>query len=282
MQLPRHPGVCSTAEILSDLDVFETEHRAEDRVVMLLPTAGEKPLTSPRFGLELSDEELKLKPWLIPAVRLSPEEAVNLLTYSPPSIPDALKYGDSFRFWREVSKLLLEMLTRGRFLPSVKPVGDAWHACWKILPAKQKDFGRLEILAASMPPICRAYQAAESEVAPETQELLESFLEWSSDALIRRFLSRQSLSEDLESERNRLRFTEELSWLRGLTRTNSLLEGTKHKLVDLEKRFHLWVDKLVPSSERSALQTCFRLLEPEDTSSDFAEWKVQIFPSLTR
>lgn len=46
-------------------------------------------------------------------------DAINILTSVSESEEGEIKLSDSFLFWREVSKLVLELLTKGQYLPGI-------------------------------------------------------------------------------------------------------------------------------------------------------------------
>ena len=136
--VPLHPHACSVPQLRKDLEVFDIPDAVEHELLISIPSTDEGPIHSPGLLVETqnpSNTPPELRVWRVPALRFAARDAVNLLTYRPPSTPVGLKMDDSFCFWREASKLLLELLTRGRFLPGIARNNSDWHARWRCRPS---------------------------------------------------------------------------------------------------------------------------------------------------
>lgn len=275
--LPLHPRVCTVEQLSADLEAFEVEQVIADELLISLPGSAEAPLSSPRLPQDIpaQDEPRQtLHLWRVPAVRLHPQDAMNVLTYIPPTMPAGLKMDDSFGYWREASKFLLELLTRGRFLPGVQRLSSTWHARWQLVPSESKDYDRLSVIAKAMPPLCRAVRPDDQSEPPEPSRLLESFLSICSDALIRMFLSRLSLLQGIDQSEVVGRFGVQTAWLNALTRRETELRGPEHELLNFEQRLHSWSARVMPRSQPKEVRTCFQLLSPADSGTE--QWTVKL------
>jgi hypothetical protein len=136
--------------------------------VLALPTQtslmGESayPVLSTKSLLEATDAPpLELQLWKVEGLCLAPLEAVKLLQAIPlASFKASDAYvGDSLRFWSQVTRWSLDLLSRCKFLPGLdrQPNGEV-VARWQPLLDSAVDQARLEKFSQLMPSACRAYQ----------------------------------------------------------------------------------------------------------------------------
>ena len=273
---PLHPALASFEEMRADLGSFEIEDFEEAEALLILPTFDGIPVSSHRFkdrGKFESGPRPELANWRVTGLRLKAHDAINMLTFVPNSMPEGLKLGSSFLYWREVSKLLLELLTRGRFLPGVMEQASIWHAHWHLIPSGEKDYRRMQQLAKAMPPICRALDEGVEEERG-AGELLETFIAKGGDALIKMFLSRHSLVEGLDQTSLAGRFGAQLAWLEALTREDSSLKAPEHELLQFDKRLRAWSAKVLPQAQQRTVRVCFKIREPSEDSP--GTWTVSL------
>ncbi|MBO1346762.1 MAG: DEAD/DEAH box helicase [Hormoscilla sp. GUM202] len=101
-------------------------------------------------------DEVYLYPWEVEGLSLSPLAAMNFLQALPPSrsIADKSSWlGEDLCFWSHLSRWSLDLLSRGKFLPTLK--GNV--ACWQPLLDSSIDQSRLADFSRAMPDICRSY-----------------------------------------------------------------------------------------------------------------------------
>ena len=96
--------------------------------------------------------------------------------------------GDSARFLAEAAKLALELLARGRVLPTLERREDHWLARWEPVTIDPGDSARVRLLAESMPPLLCA-EAGSSEHGRAPDAVAADVLGALVDACARRFLS---------------------------------------------------------------------------------------------
>ena len=256
-----HPNCCKFETLRKDLDAFDIEAEEESYQTFYLPSHEQQPLLSPNLRLtsEIPDE-VEFESWHVPCLILTPGDALNLLTYNPPEIPEGLRFDESFLFWREASKLVLELMTRGRFLPGVTRAHTECKAQWQLVPNENLDYPRLITLAKGMPAICRALDDNRLE---EPGVLLESFLANGADALIRVFLKRHPLTQGLDQTKLVGRFGVQLSWLNALVEEDSTIRGTEHQISQFESKIHHWSGKALARGSNTPVRTTFQLISPE-------------------
>ncbi len=112
------------------------------------------------MGLDTESPQY-LQPWRVEGFCLNPSEAVKFLAAIPLNAAkgeDAFLGGD-LRFWSQVSRWSLDLISRCKFLPRIQRQSDgAFAAKWQVLLDSAVDGTRLEKFSADMPLVCRTYQ----------------------------------------------------------------------------------------------------------------------------
>lgn len=255
--------------------------------VLGLPTQtaskdGAYPVLSTKSPLEDTDEppsELQL--WQVEGFCLEPSEAVKLLQALPLGsfkASDAYVGGD-LRFWSQVMRWSLDLLSRCKFLPGLyrQPNGEV-IARWQPLLDSAVDQARLEKFTQLMPSACRAYSSQNAKFkiqnedealthpasiinskAPE--ELLLGFLSGVIDAQVRDWVETPVIptAESTVQE-----------WLRMLSTPSDTLEAPTEAVARLEAALHTWTtpiqQNLVAATaqplRQNLFRTCFALQPP--------------------
>lgn len=260
----KHPFACSREELEDGLIPLEIGYDRQDEIQILLPSDDYGPLASPRFFTAKSDTitgRLRLERWNVPALFFGPLNALTLLTSISSRTSSPMKYDDSVSFWLEVTKFVLELLTRGRFVPGIHEEKSSYRSHWHLVSTREEDKQRLKILSEAMPPLCRSpLDVGSSEMNPSA--LVESFVTSTADALIRYFLKNKPMFVD--TVRSPLSPKQEVTknWLLALNRENPVVVGPEYELVKLEQRLKRWSGPLIPTSAHD-VRTAFRLIPPQ-------------------
>jgi len=269
----RHPYAISHEALRADLAPWEVS--ADEVVIsLMLPSIGGAPLLSPR--LKKADEnefrEATLTAARFPALFLEPVQALLFLSSSPDEISPEIEFDDSVAFWREVTKLLLDMLTRGRYVPNTIREGASFFGRWLPVFTAKTDAERLRILTGCVPRICLATDIPErGYVTPRA--LLESFLFTCCDALIRTFLRRVPVDEAVASARS----PAVKQWVQTLFSHEALIQAPLHELIRLEERLKSWARPLLAPTSQEPLRVGFRLHVPPPSEGAGAEmWAVEL------
>lgn len=178
----------------------ETQQNNWQSQIIALPTQipqnGEPtyPLLSTKMPVAGTEEALTWQWWQVEGFKLKSLAAIKFLQALPlGSFKAADAYvGGELRFWSQVCRWSLDLLSRGKFLPGLyhQPNGEM-VACWQPLLDSAVDQARLDKFTTVMPSACRAYQemglgeSSSSFVALEPQELLLAFLSYVVDAQVR-------------------------------------------------------------------------------------------------
>jgi len=237
---------------------------SEGQIAARLPTVGGWPEPSPPLrsnGAEQEGErEVTLGTWLLPCLRFSPADAIDLLTLLPGDAPERILVGASLRYWSRLAALVGELLASQRFVPDVLDEAEGRHrAHWRVLLGERHITRRVVELISSMPPVCRC--AWRNGDPPQSVGLVEDFLQRATDAMIRRSLADDPLVQSLERPAGD-RGAVEVPWLRALVGTDAYLPGRHEDREELARQVRQWVGQLDETAGHARFRTAFRLHAP--------------------
>ncbi|NEQ52826.1 MAG: DEAD/DEAH box helicase family protein [Leptolyngbya sp. SIO3F4] len=129
---------------------------------LVVPTVLENGQIYPHFGQSQGVETL-LYPWLIVGVMLPPPSALDFLTKLPLGTDASWVAGD-LRYWSHMARWSLDLMARGKFVPTVSADGNGAISTWQLLLNSAVDQARLRQFSVRMPLVCRLYQAASSQL----------------------------------------------------------------------------------------------------------------------
>ncbi len=218
-----------------------------------------------------------LQPWLVEGFCLEPLEAILFLSSLPlgNNIENSSIGGD-LRFWSQVARWSLDLLSRCKFLPILSKDDNWVVASWRSLLDSASDSSRLEKFAQGMPGASRFYQRGEEientksalrvDLPPQAQELLLSFLNSTIDAQIRAIATNQSLPVVPSPLQE---------WLQALSNSSPIVKAEPGQLERLEAIVRAWTAPLQYQLEgRSLFRACFKLSPPGVGDND---WTLSYF-----
>ncbi|QMS88640.1 DEAD/DEAH box helicase [Nostoc edaphicum CCNP1411] len=255
------------------------------------------PVHSASLG-ENTDSPQYLQPWRVEGFRLNPSEAIKFLAAVPLNAAkgeDAFLGGD-LRFWSQVARWSLDLISRCKFLPAINRQSDgAFAAKWRVLLDSAVDGTRLEKYSANMPLVCRTYQeglGGEELItnAPcpmphaqcpiyinfpaEPQELLLGFLNSTIDAQVREMVGSQPPIEAKAMSTTGNAYASlpagVRQWLQGLTSTSGTVNADAIEIERLEAALKAWTMPLqYQLTLKTLFRTCFQLRSPEFGETDW-------------
>lgn len=269
-----HPACLPDDEVVGILEQLDVEGAVPVLATLELPQSNGRPLVSPSLRNDADPQDLSWGRFSVPAVALPPLDAIAFLTSVPPQLPRGGRTDGSVLFWRETTKLLLELLARGAFIPTLARGADGWNARWLPLSSSSADQARISVLVRSMPGICRSVVDWAADAPPEPEPLIRSFIELGTDALIRSFMSRTPLVPDVDARRLSIRAAPAIAWLRALTEGNGTI-GSEPDMRQLEQHLASWAGSLLRERASVTLKAYF-IIEPPDPrlSTPSTEWRV--------
>ncbi|MCB0359721.1 MAG: DEAD/DEAH box helicase, partial [Bdellovibrionales bacterium] len=214
----------------------------------------------------------------MPVLELAPSLTVGFLAALPERPGENVIIDDSLRFWREAAKLLLELLCRGRFLPSLEHASGDGHfrAAWKLLPDETYDQERIALLQRAVPLVCHALGLAPTFTAHESGLLLESFFDHCGDALVRSFLARSPVLGTGTTPESRIPSAGE-AWLAALTSRDPSLTQSGYEMAKLEQQLQRW-NLANSKATQHRVRACLQLQPPNEASDSPArpaEWSLR-------
>ncbi|MEH2111068.1 SNF2-related protein [Nostoc sp.] len=239
------------------------------------------PVHSASLG-ENRDSPQYLQPWRVEGFCLNASEAVKFLAAIPLNAAkgeDAFLGGD-LRFWSQVARWSLDLISRCKFLPTIDRQSDgAFVAKWQVLVDSAVDGTRLEKFSATMPLVCRTYQEGlgtgeEFSQSPipnpqslsyvnfpaEPQELLLGFLNSTIDAQVREMAGSQPASLPGGVRQ----------WLQALTNASHIVNADAIEVERLEAALKAWTMPLqYQLTLKTLFRTCFQLRSPESGETDW-------------
>ena len=128
--------------------------------------------------VEAHEHEVRVR--TVPALRLSVADAVPLLSRARRD----RRAHPATAFWGAATVVALQLIARGRLLPTVSP-GD--YDAWRVGPLDPADQGRIDELVAAMPPEARAVPVPGRLPLelPDARRLVEGFLDAVADGMPR-------------------------------------------------------------------------------------------------
>ncbi|MEH1816656.1 MAG: DEAD/DEAH box helicase [Nostoc sp.] len=239
------------------------------------------PLHSASLG-ENTDSPQYLQPWRVEGFCLNSSEAVKFLAAVPLNAAkgeDAFLGGD-LRFWSQVARWSLDLISRCKFLPTIDRESDgAFAAKWRVLLDSAVDGTRLEKFSATMPLVCRTYQEEVGtgeefsqsllyvDFPTEPQELLLGFLNSTIDAQVREMVGSQPPIEAkaIASLPSGVR-----QWLQALTSASHTVNADALEVERLEAALKAWTMPLqYQLTLKTLFRTCFQLRSPESGETDW-------------
>jgi len=225
----------------------------EKRTVTLqLPSVRGIPLPSPLLihHWDIDTQNPTLAPFGVEGIFWPPEQALAaLLAFSAPEpdVTDIYAPSADFRYWNNVTALVLETLAAHKIIP----VLEGKDARWLPVLDSPKDAARLLQLSAAMPAVCRA---GNPEISPKN--LLARFLNTFCDSLARTW-GKLSAPKFLQGED-----APAYRWLEALFSEKAAVKLPLNQLQSLASSQRSWIRNLHAAGD-AAFRIAFRLESPE-------------------
>ncbi|MEH2290555.1 DEAD/DEAH box helicase [Nostoc sp.] len=253
------------------------------------------PVHSASLGLD-TDSPQYLQPWRVEGFCLNSSEAVKFLAAVPLNAAkgeDAFLGGD-LRFWSQVARWSLDLISRCKFLPTIDQQSDgAFATKWQVLVDSAVDGTCLEKFSANMPLVCRTYQDGlgtgnwglgtgeefSQSLIPnpqsllyvdfptEPQELLLGFLNSTIDAQVREMVGSQP---PIEAKAIASLPSGVQQWLPALTSASGTVNADAIEVERLEAALKAWTMPLqYQLTLKTLFRTCFQLRSPKSGETDW-------------
>jgi SNF2 family DNA or RNA helicase len=233
------------------------------------------PLHSATLAHEINSPQY-LQPWRVEGFCLNPSEAIKFLATVPLNAAreENNVFGGDLRFWSQVARWSLDLISRSKFLPTIQRVNSAIFAKWQVLLDSAVDGTRLEKFAVKMPLACRTYEQElhnggqiSVDFPKSPQELLLGFLNSTIDAQVRGMLAGQPL---LETRVMAALPSAVRQWLQSLTSASQAINADAMGVERLEAALKAWTMPLQHQlAGKPLFRSCFQLIPPVSGSTDW-------------
>jgi SNF2 family DNA or RNA helicase len=260
----KHPFALDTESLSAILEL----DGSAGSLSIALPSTPAGPLPSTHSGGD-KRRKPRLFPWVIPAITIAPADAIPFLANN--IVTTGAQAGSDIQFLKQIAVFGLDLLSRGRVLPTLVRTGTTPEARWRPVIAAD-DAIRLEELVRAMPPVCRAEWRALRHDPRGSARLVEDVLNTIVDTIAR------STPVDLVPRRTRRRYNNGfVAWLDALTSDDPTVIAISGEIDKLSTAIDEWRSSAVGASQQ--LRTCFRLVPPSDDAADAdptSPWILQI------
>ncbi|MEM9487187.1 MAG: SNF2 helicase-associated domain-containing protein, partial [Cyanobacteria bacterium P01_F01_bin.116] len=132
--------------------------RWHDCVVSVPTVIAQDGHICPLLSGQVQSTDAVLYPWRVSGVMLPAATALQLLTGLPLGA-DASLVGGNLRYWSHMARWSLDLMARGKFVPTVSADGSGAIAAWQLLLNSATDQARLRQFSERMPLVSRLYEA---------------------------------------------------------------------------------------------------------------------------
>jgi SNF2 family DNA or RNA helicase len=290
---PFDPGAAPLANVLADTLQDESQSPLDaEQLLLWLPTIKDLPVASSALIAEPPEPgaAAALKLWCTTVFRLGPPQMIALLCacVDRETLDLGIIIGPTLAFWAVALRFAGAVVAREQFVPDVRQIDGAWHACWRPVLVGD-DARRHSQLARTMPSACRALRAdPEAPPAQSAAVLLGAFVETMTDALVRSS-SPGPAAVSISSRRGRKSAPVFASihdqWLHALRASDGTLSGSAADLGQLAEQVRSWQRPLTVAVD-APFRLCFRLEEPSEDGDGpepaaSGEWQVRYLLQAT-
>ena len=270
--LTRDDLVQIAGELPDDLSIQNTE---TDTLTVRLPSTTKEPLPSPELILSQPPDttQAEFRWWYMVTAALHAGNALDFLLALPDRPPTGMAFGSDLRFWIEVARFCLELLTRQSFVPTLHEVTPGrtitCRASWEV-SLSPEDGERMQQLVRQMPPICWSFVPPEERTVALLQNIVMHFLNQNVDAFVRGSLAATPL---LPGKRNGRQSLQE-QWVQALSSPDATFTAPSTTGKQFFSELHNWLNHLEIVDAGAAFRTCFRLDPPGEEDEQGTDWHV--------
>jgi len=257
---PIYPGLVLPEEVrdIISLDTNEIESKGNVRQAAIFKLESQKPGEG---------KDTMILPYEINGITLSPWATFYLLINIEDitSQQSDIELSPRLVYWSQTSKLLAELMVKHRYYPAMVNENGILYSHWNVVIDRAEDVERFNILKDGMPPECRlvfsTMLSAEDFKCFESGDLLERFMNWLLDNIVRDILSTNpdiKIYSEFGSDAER-------AWMLSLDKdySCSVPAPTKRDAEAIFESYETWINPLKATLRRQPFRTCFRITPPE-------------------
>jgi len=234
------------AETLYDGSIRKVE---SEEIVIWIPTAGNKPLSSSPMIMEAvyQSTHLKLSPWKVEAVHIGLENTISFLSacLNKDILKSGLVLGADLNYWTLAVRFAGALVARQEYLPDLINIKGDYRGLWEPIFLGD-DAKYLELMSSSMPSACRSVSTdlKGSKLAVTSPgAILTTFIVEVVDYVARHAIYSQpqstSIFAGMASKNGEYNSIHD-HWLTSLVTDENRVEGTAKELKSLQEQIQLW------------------------------------------
>ena len=271
-----HPYCAYHGELVSVLANAAPGFRADSgeavSATAWLPSRGGSPLPSSALVAEppRSRAKPRLMPWLIPAYRVSPVEAIPIFQACKGQgmLTTGVGIGVDLAYWSQAVRFGAGLVARQQFLPGTIHDADGARAAWVPL-FMGADAERLARLSQRMPASARALSDPDAGQPPDqpAATVLRTFVAAVADNLVRKVTVGSEVTRPKGRPKKSAFDSVHDAWLSGLKSIDGAVHGTPEQLGQLRTQVMEW-QRPIAVMASAPFRVCFRLEEPPEPPGD--------------
>ena len=259
----QHPQCASALRLAEAVGITRKDSASvESEASVWLPSRGNSPIPSEALAgpAPKSRAKPRIKPWRVPALRLSSGQAIALLQrcQNQRVLAPGVVLSHDVAYWHHVMLFAANLTARQQYLPNVVQNRENTEAVWTPLYIGD-DARRLAELAKAMPASARAMTSTSADRPPTTppQAVLKEFITSLVNHIIRQGTTESSARFDSVHE----------AWLQALTSADGVAHASAAQLQQLRRQVTEW-HRPIAVAANSPYRLCLRLEEPPEAAMD--------------
>ena len=253
-------------ELLKIMSIKQDENLAfrPNWLAMNLPTATNNPVISINKITDAlkHEKDLEFNYWQVNTLNLDLYDALDFLLSLPETPPKGVIFSDSLKFWTEVARFSLEIISINSYFPATKVISQdsentIFTGIWEaIIP--NRILQSFNLLVKSMPYYCLSFFNKDLT----SQEIVLTFINKTIDSFLRRKLSIH-LPKQKRDQSERINELVE-DWFKSLFNPTQVeLECSTKDFAYFNGIIQSWQKNIFREIPETYFRTCFKLLPPD-------------------
>ncbi|MBK5113115.1 MAG: DEAD/DEAH box helicase [Candidatus Heimdallarchaeota archaeon] len=278
----KHPYTVNFSRLLELLKIMSTnpdENLAfrPNWLAMNLPTITNNPIISvSKISEELKNEkDLDFNYWQVNTLNLDLYDALDFLLSLPETPPKGVVFSDSLKFWTEVARFSLEIISINSYFPATKVINQdsektVFTGIWEaIIP--NRTLQSFNLLVKSMPYYCLSFFSKNLT----SQDIVLTFINKTIDSFLRKKLSIH-LPRRRNEESERINELLE-AWFESLFNPTQVeLECSTKDFAYFNGIINSWQKNIFREIPETYFRTCFKLVPPDPDKGE-RTWRVEFY-----
>jgi len=278
----KHPYTVNFSRLLELLKIMSANQDESftfkpNWLAMNLPTITNNPVISVNKISEAlkNEKDLQFNYWQVNTLNLDLYDALDFLLALPETPPKGIVFSDSLKFWTEVARFSLEIISINSYFPSTKVISQDYEktifaGIWEaIIP--NRILQSFNLLVKSIPYYCLSFFNKDLT----SQEIVLTFINKTIDTFLRRKLSIHLPTQRRDQSEMINELIEE--WFKSLFNPTQVeLECSTKDFAYFNGIIQSWQKSIFREIPETYFRTCFKLVPP-DLETGGRNWRVEFY-----